>query len=552
MFSKLDMRYIARYRDIALLLMRHGGREVLRATGLDAVLKPEDEEHQREDAAALSEDLEELGPTFVKVGQLLAGRADLLPEAYLDALRRLHDKVEPFGFDEVKRIVEEELDRPIEEAYATFSREPLAAASIGQVHAATLHNGDEVVVKVQRPDAKGTIHLDLRAMEQIAWLLDEHTEIGQRYRFRSILRQFERALKHELDYTHEADNLELIGRNLAGCGGLVVPTPYADLTTPRVLTMQRIPGKTLGSFDSPPLPVAQAAALADEFLQAYLQQIIQDGVFHADPHPGNLMLTDDGRLALIDLGMVGRVSAGMQESILRLLVALSEGRTNDAAEACEELGDRTEDFDASEYRSNVREAITLDYGQSIGKMQLGRLVLRMTQLASEAGLRVAPEVMLLGKTLVHLDESGKLLAPEFNTHEAMRRHVSALLKKKLVGSVSFGQAMVTALQTKQFMSALPTRISKALDIIADNAFRVKVDMLDEDRLIEVIEKIANRVTIGLVVAAMILSGAFLMGRDAPHMLWGYPALGLILTVVGLSVGVLVLARVFWNDFFRGS
>jgi predicted unusual protein kinase regulating ubiquinone biosynthesis (AarF/ABC1/UbiB family) len=405
---------------------------------------------------------------------------------------------------------------------------------------------------VQRPDARKTIDLDLRAMEQIAWLLDEHTELGQRYRFRAILRQFERALHHELDYTNEADNLELIGRNLADFHGLVVPLAYDELTTAKVLTMQRIKGVTLSNFDASPLSEAQAAALADEFLRAYLQQIIQDGVFHADPHPGNLMLTDDGRLALIDLGMVGRVSAGMQESILRLLVALGEGRTTDAAEACEELGDRTEDFDASDYRSNVREAITLDYGQSVGKMQLGRLVLRVTQLASEAGLRVAPEVMLLGKTLVHLDESGKLLAPEFNTHDAMRRHVSALLRQKLVGSVSFGQAMVTALQTKQFMSALPTRISKALDIIADNAFRVKVDMLDEDRLIEVIEKIANRVTIGLVVAAMILAGAFLMGRDAPHMLWVYPTLGLILTVVGLCVGVLVLARVFWNDFFRGS
>jgi predicted unusual protein kinase regulating ubiquinone biosynthesis (AarF/ABC1/UbiB family) len=552
MFSKLDTRYLARYRDIALLLMRHGGREILRSTGLDAVLKPEDDEHQRRDAAALSADLEALGPTFVKVGQLLAGRADVLPEAYLDALRRLHDKVEPFGFDVVKRIIEQELGRPIEEAYATFSREPLAAASIGQVHAATLNDGTAVVVKVQRPDARKTIDLDLRAMEQIAWLLDEHTELGQRYRFRAILRQFERALHHELDYTNEADNLELIGRNLADFHGLVVPLAYDELTTAKVLTMQRIKGVTLSNFDASPLSEAQAAALADEFLRAYLQQIIQDGVFHADPHPGNLMLTDDGRLALIDLGMVGRVSAGMQESILRLLVALGEGRTTDAAEACEELGDRTEDFDASDYRSNVREAITLDYGQSVGKMQLGRLVLRVTQLASEAGLRVAPEVMLLGKTLVHLDESGKLLAPEFNTHDAMRRHVSALLRQKLVGSVSFGQAMVTALQTKQFMSALPTRISKALDIIADNAFRVKVDMLDEDRLIEVIEKIANRVTIGLVVAAMILAGAFLMGRDAPHMLWGYPTLGLILTVVGLCVGVLVLARVFWNDFFRGS
>ncbi len=552
MLPKIDTRYLARYRDIARLLMRHGGRELLRLTGLDSLLKPEDEEALKADAAELATDLEQMGPTFVKLGQLLAGRSDVLPEAHLEALRRLHGRVKPFSFEEVQKIIREELGRDIDDVYASFDSEPLAAASIGQVHAATLKSGEKVVVKVQRPKARETIELDLRAMDQIASLLDEHTDLGRRYHFQAVLRNLERSLRSELDYTNEADNLRVMRENLESYDKLLVPKAYDELTTPRVLTMQFIHGQTLDSLRDQPSGSHDRDELADQFLSAYLQQIIEDGVFHADPHPGNLILAEDGKLALIDLGLVGRVSTGMQEHILQLLVALSEGRTEDAASACEALGDRLEDFDGSAYRSSVREVITQEYGRSVSRMQLGQLVLRMTRIAGESGLRIAPEVMVLGKMLVLLDESGHLLAPDFDTNAAMRRQVSKLLKRKLAGSVSLGQMMVTALQTKQFMSALPNRISKALDIIADNAFRVRVDALDENRLIAVIEKIANRVTIGLVVSAMILAGALLMNGDAPHTIWGYPAFGMILLMVGLVIGAFVLVRVIWNDFIKGS
>ncbi|NBC11235.1 MAG: AarF/ABC1/UbiB kinase family protein [Planctomycetes bacterium] len=553
LLPKLDLKYLSRYRDVARLIMRHGGRELVRATGLDAVLKPEDEETQRRSATQLADDLEELGPTFVKLGQLLASRADLLPEAHLEALRRLHDRVDPFPFEDIARIIEQELGRPVTEVYRSFDPAPLAAASIGQVHTAIMHDHTKVVVKVQRPQAKETIEKDLRAMEQLAWLLDEHTDLGRRHHFRQMLRQLERSLRSELDYQHEAENLRLIGANLEDFDKLVVPRPIEELCTPRVLTMTRLAGKPLTDRHAggqPPIPGADE--LADQFLHGYLKQVLDDGMFHADPHPGNLLICDDGRLGIIDLGVVGHISTGMQDDILRLLVAISDGRSDDAADAGEELGDRTDEFDGARYRRNVRDAITHGYGRTVRRMELGRLVLRVTQVAADAGLRITPEVMMLGKTLTHLDESGKLLAPDFDTNAAISRHVSKFLRRKLINSVNLGHAMVTALETKQFITALPSRISKALDIIADNAFRVKVDAIDEDRLVSVIEKIANRVTIGLVVMSMIIGGAFLMGRDSPHKLFGYPTIGLLLLVTGLLIGALVLFRVVWNDLIKGS
>jgi len=549
---KLNLKYLARYKDLARLILRHGGPEFLRMTGLDAVIKIDDEKSQRRNAEQLAEDLEDLGPTYVKLGQLLASRADVMPVAYLEALRRLHDKVDPFPFEQVQEIIEEQLGIPLEDAYAKFDPEPLAAASIAQVHTAVLPDGTDVVVKIQRPKARETIESDLQAFEHLAWFLDEYTELGKRYQFKTMFRQMSRALRTELDYDHEAESTRLVGDNLEEFERLVVPRPIDSHSSPVVLTMTRIFGRSLSDFSGEDDVVPDANALADEFLHAYLKQVLEDGVFHADPHPGNLIVTDDGRLAIIDLGVVGRISSGIQESILRLLVAIADGRSEDAADAGEELGDRTARFDGSAYRAAVRDAITHGYSNSVGQMNLGQLVLNVTQAASDAGLMIAPEVMLLGKTLAHLDESGKRLAPNFDTNAALREHVSKFLKLKLANSISMGRAMVNALEAKAFLNSLPNRVSKALAIIADNAFRVKVDALDENRLIRVIEKVANRVSVGLIATGVILGGAVMMGHDSPHQLFGYPVVALILLSVGILAGSIVVLLVLWNDFFKGT
>src|SRR5207249_3080603 len=255
------------------------------------------------DGEELANDLEQLGPTFVKVGQLLSTRADLLDPAAMKSLSRLQDDVEPFPFADVERIVATELGVRVSKAFSRFDETPLAAASLGQVHRAALRDGREVAVKVQRPNVREQVVRDLESMAELADFLDHHSEIGRRYGFARMVNELRRSILLELDYRREAHNMVTIGRNLARFRRLQIPQPIEDLSATRVLTMNYIAGSKITKANPVVLADANAGELADELFRAYLHQVIIDGVFHADPHPGNVLLTDDGRIGLLDLGM---------------------------------------------------------------------------------------------------------------------------------------------------------------------------------------------------------------------------------------------------------
>jgi len=343
----LNPQHLKRYKDIAVLLMKYGRFDLVKNAGLEAVLKDEIEfDHApASEARALAEDFEALGPTFIKLGQLLSTRPDILPASYLESLSRLQDKVEPFSFAEVEEIVTSELGVRISKAFQEFEATPMAAASLGQVHRAVLKGGRAVAVKVQRPGIRGMIVEDLEALMEIASLLDAHTEMGRRYEFQKVLDEFRKALLRELDYKLEADNLCVLGENLKEFDRIVVPRAVDGYSTSRVLTMDYIRGKKVTSLSPLDRIELDGAALAEQLFRAYLKQILVDGFFHADPHPGNIFLTDDKRLALLDLGMVARTTPGQQEKLIHLLLAISEGRAEDAASVALQIGDKREEFD---------------------------------------------------------------------------------------------------------------------------------------------------------------------------------------------------------------
>src|SRR4029079_18754840 len=323
---------IKRYKDVAMLLVKHGRSDLIKLAGLeDSVLPEEMLTTATASAEDLAKDLEKLGPTFIKLGQLLSTRADLLPEPYLDALTRLQDQIEPFSFEEVERIVSSELGTRISKAFAEFETTPIAAASLGQVHRAWMRDGRAVVVKVQRPAIREQIVDDLDSLIEIAQFLDAHTELGRRYEFENMLFNLRKSLLAELDFSIEAENLSTIGRNLREFEEIIVPEPIYDYTTSRVLTMEFVSGKKITSLSPLRLMEIDRAALADSLFRAYLKQFLIDGLFHADPHPGNVFLTDDNCIGLLDMGMVGHVTRTFQDNLLRLLLAISEGRGEFAA-----------------------------------------------------------------------------------------------------------------------------------------------------------------------------------------------------------------------------
>ena len=310
------------------------------------------------DAEQLANDLETLGPTFIKLGQVLSGRTELLPPADIDALGRLQDDVAPFSFADVERIVETELRVKMSKAFGMFEAEPIAAASLEQVHCAALRDGRMVAVKVQRPDAAKQVMDDLAAMAEIAAFLDKRTDAGARYCFADLIAEFRRSLLEELDYLHEAANLRTLGEHLAGFKDIIVPQPIDSYTTSRVLTMDYVLGTKVTALSPLTRMDVDAERLGRELVRAYLHQIVVDGFFHADPHPDNVFVTDDKKIALVDLGMVGRLSDRTQDRLLALLLAAAEGRGDEAADTLIELGERREGFNEVALRRDVVDVVT--------------------------------------------------------------------------------------------------------------------------------------------------------------------------------------------------
>src|SRR5947208_3583591 len=355
----LKPQHLNRYRQIGWLLAKYGHSDLVKETGLEETLTAEERVTPKEEAKAdeLAADLEKLGPTFVKLGQLLSTRVELLPRAYLDALSRLQDEVEPFGFGEVEKMVTTELGVRMSKAFADFEVQPVASASLGQVHLARLRDGRPVAVKVQRPNIREALVDDLEALEEIAEFLDHHTEFGRRYEFTKMLEQFRKSLLRELDYRQEMQNLIRLGELLRQYDKIIVPAPVADYSAARVLTMEYVPGKKITEMSPLARMEFDGNALAEQLFRAYLEQILVHGFFHADPHPGNVFITQDYRIALLDLGMVGQIMPRMQEDLLQLLVAVSEGRGEEAAQIAIKIGEPTADFDNNEFNRRISEIV---------------------------------------------------------------------------------------------------------------------------------------------------------------------------------------------------
>jgi len=545
--------HLRRYKDIAALLVKHARGDVVEhaRAGLDAVEPDPDlfDEGVTADAEALAEDLERLGPTFVKLGQLLSTRADLFPPAYLEALGRLQDGCEPVPYDLVAELVEAELGARLSNAFAEFSPEPLAAASLGQVHRARLRSGREVAVKVQRPDIRDRINDDLTAIAEIAGFADRHTEAGRRFAFGPMVAEFSRSMLAELDYRREAANLEQLGRNLAGLDRIVVPQPVADYSTGRVLTMDFIPGRNVTSLGPLALMEIDGPALADQLFEAYLKQILDDGFFHADPHPGNVSVTDDGRLALLDLGMVGRLAPQMQDRLIKLLLAISEGDGDGAATAGRELGDRRDGvpFDEDEFHRRVAHLVAEQSTAALDELSAGAVIAELSRISGACGLRPAAELTMLGKALLNLDEVARTLAPEFSPAEVIRDKASRILQRRMVQSVTPGRLFSAALDAKEFTEKLPGRVNKVMDALAEGQLTLNVQGIDEQDLLRTIRTSANRLTMGLVLAALILGASQLMRVDTASRLLGYPALAIVFFLAAAVAAFGLLIAIFWGD-----
>lgn len=544
-----DTGQLRRTKEIARLLLRYGRSDVLEAAQRDPLLadfEPPPEE-AREEAEQLARDLEALGPTFIKLGQLLSTRGDLLPPPYLVALSRLQDEVEPFPYADVERIVAEELGVRISKAFADFEVTPAASASLGQVHRATLRDGRPVAVKVQRPEIRARVLADLEALERLVAFVDEHSERAQRFRLTELLEEFRRTLLAELDYRREAQNLVAVGRSLERFERLFVPRPIDDYSTSRVLTMEYVEGSKLDDVSPLARIELDGEAIADELFEAYLVQVLVDGLFHADPHPGNILLTRDGRLALIDLGMVGHIAPGMRDRLLKLLIALGEGQSDEVADHALAMSTTTAESDLERFRQEVNHRVLSLRETAIEDIEVGRVIQEIVLLAGDCGVWMPMELSLLGKALLNLDHIARTLDPEFDPNAAIRRHAGELLSRRMRRDLSPGNVVATLLEAKELAEQLPARVNQILATVADNELRLKVDAFDENELIRAVQKVANRITVGVVLAALIVGAALMMRVETAFRLFGYPGFAMVCFVAAAAGGVALVWDIVRHD-----
>jgi len=550
MVISLKPEFLKRYKDIAVLFMKYGRSDLVKTSGLSLALGDDSPEvaATAPEAGELAADLERLGPTFIKLGQLLSTRADILPPPYLEALTRLQDQVEPFSFAEVERIVEDELGIRLSKAFNRFESIPMASASLGQVHRAEMRDGREVVVKVQRPDIREQIVADVEALSELATFLDTHTEMGKRYDFAQMLSEFRKSLLRELDYREEAGHLIEFAANLRDFTLIVIPRPVEDFTTSRVLTMDYIHGKKITALHPLRRIDINGARLAEQFFRAYLQQILVDGVFHADPHPGNVFLTDDERVALLDLGMVSRLMSGFQDNLLRLLLAISDGRGEEAAEITLRMGTRKEDFAAEDFTRDVSDLVARHTDTSMNKIDSGRVVLEIQRIAAERGFRLPPEFTMIAKALLNLDQVVYTLAPNFDPNKVIRNYATEIMQQRMLKSLAPGNLMTNLLDVKDFLEKLPSRVNKILDAVGNNELKLNVDAIDEKKLMEGLQKVANRITVGLIIASMIIGASLLMRVETSFKLLGYPGLAIIFFLLAAAAAVwLVVVILFYDE-----
>jgi predicted unusual protein kinase regulating ubiquinone biosynthesis (AarF/ABC1/UbiB family) len=556
----LKPRHLSAYRDLLLLFTRYGRKDFRISLGPQDLLLAEDasaeaiEPDVKQRAEAFATRLKAMGPTYVKFGQLLSTRPDVVPPEYITALESLQDQVEPFSFAEVEKIVEEELKVRISKAFSEFESKPLAAASLGQVHRAALRDGRQVVVKVQRPNVREQVLKDLEVFTDIAKALEEHTELGRKLNLVGTVEQAKLTLLNELNYLQEARNAEILRKNLVDFPLIHVPVVIDDMTTSRVLTTELIHGHKVSKLSPLALIDHDYAGLAAVLTQAYLKQICVDGVWHSDPHPGNIFVRDvDGapdaaagaaQIVLLDFGMVSRITHELQDEIIKLLLAVSSNRGAEVADACIRVSEAQEAFEPLKFMREISALVANFQDANMQQVNTGQLLFNLISVASSNELKAPPELAMLAKTLLNLDGITRRLDPAFDPQQVIRDYAERLMGQKLLQKFQPRNFYPALLDLNQLVLDLPHRLREIVDLTATGHLTFGMKLTQAEELLGGMHKIANRITVGVVIAALLLSSSLLMRQTGGAQLFGFASIGY---VVALAAALYLIVTTFVRD-----
>ena len=554
-FLRLHLTYrnIQRLRQIISILIKHGFYPVIERIHLTRLIsipqriagrKAIQEQEFISFATRTRLAFEDLGPTFIKFGQILSTRPDILPEEFIKEFLKLQDEVPPFPFTDVVKAIEQEFKRPVKELFKEIEEKPVAAASIAQVHRAVTREGEGVVIKVQRPDIEAVIDNDLSILQYIAKLIAKYIPESRNYNPVGMVEEFGGIIKKEMDFTLEASYTERFRKNHSDDPRVLIPAVYWNLTGKKALTMESIIGIKIDNVEKLRESGIDTEKISHILAEVLFRQVFEFGVFHGDLHSGNIFVTGPEQIAFVDFGIVGRLDREMQENLADIFVGLVSEDYELLTRVYLRMGILPEDIDEATFKREYQDMLFSYFGKPFKKTSVGELLMSYIRLASRYRIRMPRELLLLDKCILELEGLGRLLHPDVNVLVESQQFARRLIAKRFGPAAMMKDAVDTVMEYRTFTKALPVQISQILKKMMSDKFTIDFVHRGLEDLMGEMDRSSNRLTFAIIVAALIIGSSLVIAFDSGPKLFGYPFLGIlgfvVAGVLGLWLAFLIL------------
>ena len=528
-------RHIQRYRQILTILFKYGFGDLVNNLKIEQYIdiglkmisykqRKKIESLSRAERARMA--LEELGPTFIKMGQILSTRPDLLPVDFIRELAKLQDNVPPFPFSEVKQMIESELEHPVEEIFPCFDESPVAAASIGQVHRARLHDGDEVAVKIQRPGIQKTIKVDMEIIFHIAMLMEKYVEGLDIHQPTQIVKEFARTLEKEIDYTIEASHMERFSWQFTNDMTIYVPRVYRETTTSRILTMEYIDGIKISELDRLENEGFDLNEIARRGADLIMKQVFIHGFFHADPHPGNIFILPNNIICYLDFGMMGRVNRKTRQNFVSLVMAIEHRDESKAADSLLRLTDWEKEPDRIVLEREVAEFIDQHFFLSLKELDLGKLLPDLLEITSRHRLRLHTDLFMMLKALTTMHGVGRSLDPDFDITEHAAPFVRRIRLDSLRPRRFVGDMLGSGMEFINLLQEIPKDLREILSQFKQGKIKIEFEHRGLEPMLTTHDRISNRIAFAIVLASLIIGSSLIVLSNVPPLWKDIPVIGL--------------------------
>ena len=545
-------RNLNRYRQILGVLIKYGFGDLVETLHIDQYIeiglqmiskKRRESVESTSRAERVRMAFEELGPTYIKLGQILSTRPDLVPVDFVNELAKLQDEVPPFPFEDAKRIVESELRQPIQEIFETFEETPLASASIGQVHKARFLDGEDIAVKVQRPGIRRLIDVDLEIMLHLATLAERHIEEISLHQPVKIVEEFAKTLEKELDYTIEATNMERVSSQFLQDATVYIPKVFRETTTDRVLTTELVRGIKVSKLDLLDQEGYDRKTITFRGAHICLSQIFDHGFFHADPHPGNIFVLPDNVICLLDFGMVGSIDRNTREDFVELVDSIVRQDETRTARCLLRITSWEEEPNLRSFEKDVAEFMGQHLYKPLKDIELGKLLQHLLELASQHRLRIYPDIFLMMKALSTLEGVACMLDPDFD----MVRHAEPFIKKVKLERFSpkrlESDVLSLASQMFTFLKDFPKDVLEITRLVRQRKLSFSHELQGLNQMLATHDQISNRISFSIIIAALIIGSALIVISKTPPLFFGISLIGIIGFLAAAVMGVWLLVAI---------